>query len=66
MRRNQPYCGAMPKNEKAPPKAPSAVAKVLRESSSGTFVVAPPAKTSKRFTSGQIRDAVRKVNAAKG
>ena len=64
MAMDAPKLGPMSKKEKISSKVLTAT-KVLRESSSGKFKVAPAAKPPKRFTSTQIRDAVRKVNAAK-
>ena len=39
--------------------------RISRTSDSGRFVVAKQATKSKRFSDGVLRDAVRKVNAAK-
>ena len=56
----------MPSKSKSSGASKVSATKIGRLSESGKFVVAKQATKSKRFSDGTLRDAVRKVNTAKG
>ena len=56
----------MPSKSKSSATSKASTNKIGRLSDSGKFVVVKQATKSKRFSEGVLRDAVRKVNTAKG